>query len=59
MMPFMSPAEAFFIISFISSTVVDFSTSAVMSRRETVGVGTRIETPLSLSLSSGMTMATA
>jgi len=54
-MPFSSPSEASFKAAFTSSTLVSFSTSITRSTIETVGVGTRIDNPFSLPLSSGIT----
>ena len=54
-----SPSEYSRIAAFTSSTLVPFSTSTTKSTNETVGVGTRTESPFSLPSSSGITMPIA
>ena len=57
--PFNSPSDAFFIAALISSSVVDFLVRKVKSTTETSAVGTRKAIPVSLPLSSGITLPTA
>ncbi len=58
-MPFSSFSEACFRAALTSSAMVCFSTCTTKSTIETLGVGTRNATPLSLPLSAGSTSATA
>ena len=58
-MPFSSPSAAALIAALISSTEVARLARNLKSTTETFGVGTRIETPSSLPLSSGSTRPTA
>merc|ERR1711972_1146351 len=57
--PFMSPSERFLTSAQISSYDVSFSNSHVRSTTETSMVGTRKAMPVSLPLTSGITLATA
>ena len=54
-----APAAALRMASLISSTVVARRVATLRSMTETLGVGTRMETPSSLPLSSGRTSPTA
>jgi len=52
--PFMGPAAAFLRAALMSSALVALPSSTVRSTSDTFGVGTRMATPSSLPLSSGM-----
>src|SRR5512143_4245475 len=58
-MPFIGPSEAAFIAAQISLYVASFASSTVRSTTETSDVGTRNAIPVSLLLSSGITLPTA
>merc|ERR1719244_862641 len=57
--PFMAPSEAAFTAFLMSSYLAGFSRRTVRSTTDTLGVGTRNAMPVSLPLSSGMTLPTA
>src|ERR1700679_889372 len=58
-MPLRVVSEAFFIAALISSYLAGLANRQVKSTTDTSGVGTRKDMPVSLPLSSGITLPTA
>ena len=58
-MPFSSPSEAAFMAAQISSYLAGLARLTVRSTTDTSRVGTRMDIPVSLPFSSGMTLPTA